>query len=227
MNKGRRNFYFRPGVVQLKSNFRHWNSSRIFPPSHLLSPRNLSFVPLDLSGRYSPSVCTSFRIKWYFYFAPIRMAGAKLPRFAYTWEIRKVRIYWFFFFFSIPPLIHIYTDRYIFVLWFFILPFVFLFCTGFTLLHNMSDRHRSRIKSNRRFNIDGPSSFNFRPDVLVFLRTFLRGSDMLWGNRFPFFFCLRQREILLTAVSFRSPVFPAFFFLWFLFSVVHQGEIDL
>lgn len=227
MNKGRRNFYFRPGVVQLKSNFRHWNSSRILHPL-IFFPREISLsfpliflvVTLHRFARRSGSsgIFILRRFEWLARNCLASRTLGKLERFAFID---------FSFFFYPLPLSYTYTDRYIFVLWFFILPFVFLFCTGFTLLHDMSDRHRSRIKSNRRFNIDGPSSFNFRPDVLVFLRTFLRGSDMLWGNRFPFFFCLRQREILLTVVSFRSPAFPPFFFLWFLFPVVHQGEIDL
>lgn len=93
-NKGRRNFYFRPrGSSNLSSTSVVVRTRPVNPTLH--SPTStagsLFRCPLDLSDRYSPSVCTSvFR---YFYLAPIRMAGAKLPRSAYTWEIRKLRNY--------------------------------------------------------------------------------------------------------------------------------------
>ena len=92
-NKGRRKFLFPPaGVVQLKFNFRR-RSNPTRPTSHPLTSTagSLFRYPLDLSDRYSPSVCTS--VSRYFYLAAIRMAGAKLPRSAYTWEIRKLRNY--------------------------------------------------------------------------------------------------------------------------------------
>lgn len=82
---------FAPGSTNVKSNFRHWNSkegfsiSRSFffflPNFFFPSEITLSFLLIFLSDRYSPSVCTSFRINRYFYFPPIRMAGARLPRF--------------------------------------------------------------------------------------------------------------------------------------------------
>lgn len=93
-NKERRNFYFRPRLdptLNLTSviGTRRKDSRSLAPfffpflffffffPCEI----TLSFLLIFLSGRYSPSVCTSFRINRYFYFAPIRMAGARLPRF--------------------------------------------------------------------------------------------------------------------------------------------------
>lgn len=83
-----------PGSTNVKSNFRHWKSkegfsisrSFFFPLFFLFlfffpCKITLSFLLIFLSDRYSPSVCTSFRINRYFYFAPIRMADARLPRF--------------------------------------------------------------------------------------------------------------------------------------------------
>lgn len=111
MNKGRRNFYFRPGVVQLKSNFRHWNSSRILPP--LISfPREISLsspliflvVTLHRFARRSGSsgIFILRRFEWLARNCLASRTLGKLERFAFID---------FFFFFSIPSPSHSHTHR--------------------------------------------------------------------------------------------------------------------
>ena len=109
MNKGRRNFYFRLGVVQLKSNFRHWNSSRIFPP--LISfPREISLsfpliflvVTLHRFARRSGSsgIFILRRFEWLARNCLASRTLGKLERFAFI----------DFSFFFLSPLLYTYTQ---------------------------------------------------------------------------------------------------------------------
>lgn len=109
MNKGRRNFYFRPGVVQLKSNFRHWNSSRILPPL-IFFPREISLsfpliflvVTLHRFARRSGSsgIFILRRFEWLARNCLASRTLGKLERFAFI----------DFSFFSIPSPPHTHTQ---------------------------------------------------------------------------------------------------------------------
>lgn len=200
---------FAPGSTNVKSNFRHWNSkegfsiSRSFffspPPIFFFHPKLLfrsswSFFLIVILHRFA----RRFGSTGIFIFRRYEWLARDCLAFSYTWEIRKVCNYWFSsFFFPLPSLLFSRPSHISLHLLFAVFsfpPFSLFFSLSNVVrfLHSLLEDTRSidsvyTVKRDRRFKIDGPSSFNFRPDVLVSVYVFAYLGCVTRGNRFPFF----------------------------------------